>query len=150
MLKLLLEWGRPSEDSEEGSGSGVGGKATDPDAASVVDVNAVSEAGPPLLWACGHGKESAVEMLLAHGADPNVPSEDGITALLTACAAGETRIVKMLTAVRPRPALSLLWQGLQCVQQMWCLEAWQKSAGPQGFWRYRLEHLLRASCRPLL
>ena len=58
--------------------------------------DAPSDAGPPLLWACGHGRTEVAEMLLDAGADPNGSSEDGVTALLAAAAAGETEIVKLL------------------------------------------------------
>ncbi|CAI5471323.1 unnamed protein product [Closterium sp. Yama58-4] len=69
------------------------------------DPNAQSDAGPPLLWACGHGKVAAAEVLLTRGANPDTPSEDGVNSLLTATAAGETEIIKLLLkhGAQPNP-----------------------------------------------
>ncbi|CAI5467002.1 unnamed protein product [Closterium sp. Yama58-4] len=69
------------------------------------DPNAQSDAGPPLLWACGHGKVAAAEVLLTRGANPDTPNEDGVNSLLTATAAGETEIVKLLLkhGAQPNP-----------------------------------------------
>lgn len=54
------------------------------------NVDAPSEAGTPLLWACGSGHTKAVRALLAAGADPNARSADGVGAMLMAAAAGKT------------------------------------------------------------
>ncbi|CAI7804492.1 unnamed protein product [Closterium sp. NIES-54] len=79
------------------------------------DPNAQSDAGPPLLWACGHGKVAAAGVLLTRGANPDTPSEDGVTSLLTATAAGETEIVKLLLQVRFRVAAGHREQGFRCM-----------------------------------
>lgn len=54
------------------------------------DVEAASEAGPPLLWAAGSSAAGAavVRALLAAGADVNARAAGGITALFMAAASG--------------------------------------------------------------
>ena len=54
----------------------------------------------PLMDAAWRGQEADVAALLADGADVNKPASDGSgwTALLLACAAGHTNVVKTLLA----------------------------------------------------
>lgn len=56
--------------------------------ASGADVDAVSSAGTPLLWAAGSGNQEAVSTLLEAKADPNARTSDGVGAVLLAAAAG--------------------------------------------------------------
>lgn len=60
------------------------------------DMNLPSDAGTPLIWAAGHGKEDAVKFLLEHNANPNCATDDGITPLLSAVAAGSLLCVELL------------------------------------------------------
>ncbi|KAI5071472.1 hypothetical protein GOP47_0013723 [Adiantum capillus-veneris] len=62
------------------------------------DVNVPSDAGPPLIWAAGHDRFDVVKLLLDHGADPNSSTDDDVTALIAAAAAGACAIVDLLVA----------------------------------------------------
>lgn len=53
-----------------------------------VDVDFQSHAGTPLIWAAGHAQHDAVKVLLEHKANPNANTEDDVTPLLSAVAAG--------------------------------------------------------------
>ncbi|GLT80881.1 hypothetical protein SLA2020_522920 [Shorea laevis] len=61
-----------------------------------VEVDSQSDAGTPLIWAAGHGQEDAVRVLLEHHANPNADTEDDITPLLSAVAAGSVTCVDLL------------------------------------------------------
>ncbi|KAK8067225.1 hypothetical protein PG997_013972 [Apiospora hydei] len=90
MVRYLLDhWG------EEGGGVGV-----------VVDVNGADDVyhGSTLSWACRHGHEEMVDMLLARGADPNFAEEaqrSGL-ALHAAVRGGYVSIVRKLLACGAR------------------------------------------------
>lgn len=60
------------------------------------DVNSQSESGTPLIWAAGHGQQDALKLLLKHKADPNIETDDGITPLLSAVAAGSLPCLELL------------------------------------------------------
>jgi hypothetical protein len=65
-----------------------------------VDINSRDEAGrTALLLATLHGQTKAVNMLLAHGADPNIADANGITPLHAAMAGGQSAIVVALKRV---------------------------------------------------
>lgn len=53
------------------------------------NIEAPTESGTPLHWAAGSGSQEVVETLLVAGADPNVKTPDGVTAILMASAAGK-------------------------------------------------------------
>ncbi|CAH8259327.1 unnamed protein product [Arabidopsis lyrata] len=61
-----------------------------------VPVDSESESGTPLIWAAGHDQKDAVEVLLEHNADPNAETEDNITPLLSAVAAGSLACLELL------------------------------------------------------
>ncbi|KAL3537806.1 hypothetical protein ACH5RR_001172 [Cinchona calisaya] len=61
-----------------------------------LDVDLQSDAGTPLIWAAGHGQQDAVRILLEHHANPNVGTEDDITPLLSAVAAGSLSCLELL------------------------------------------------------
>ncbi|GAB2256946.1 hypothetical protein Droror1_Dr00023005 [Drosera rotundifolia] len=61
-----------------------------------VDVDSESDAGTPLVWAAGHAQKDAAEVLLEHHANPNAETEDDITPLLSAVAAGSLPCLKLL------------------------------------------------------
>lgn len=61
-----------------------------------VNVDVPSEAGSPLIWAAGNDRLDTVKLLLDYGANPNTTTEDDVTALLTAAAAGSADIVDLL------------------------------------------------------
>ncbi|KAG9151807.1 hypothetical protein Leryth_002082 [Lithospermum erythrorhizon] len=61
-----------------------------------VDVNLQSDAGSPLIWAAGHGQSEAVKLLLEHNANPNLQTDDDVTPLLTAVAAGSLPCIELL------------------------------------------------------
>ncbi|CAI9102678.1 OLC1v1000980C1 [Oldenlandia corymbosa var. corymbosa] len=61
-----------------------------------VDVNLQSDAGTPLIWAAGHGQLDAVRLLLKHNANPNLGTEDDVTPLLSAVAAGSLPCLELL------------------------------------------------------
>lgn len=50
----------------------------------------------PVLVACSHANEEVVELLLKHGADPNIPSISGTTALEMAILHGNVRMLQAL------------------------------------------------------
>ncbi|GMH37281.1 hypothetical protein BSKO_05154 [Bryopsis sp. KO-2023] len=60
------------------------------------DLNAPSNAGPPLLWTAGAAKSKCLKFLLDRGADPNTKSPEGVTALIMASASGCLASVSML------------------------------------------------------
>ncbi|XP_026396506.1 uncharacterized protein LOC113291157 [Papaver somniferum] len=62
----------------------------------LVEVNSQGDAGTPLIWAAGHGQPDAVKILLEHYANPNAETDDGITSLLCAVAAGALPCWKLL------------------------------------------------------
>jgi len=53
-------------------------------------------AGLPLRTACAYGKEKIVNILLAHGADPNARDGEGCTAIFHAVMDGHIQIIKTL------------------------------------------------------
>lgn len=61
-----------------------------------VEVDSQSDAGTPLVWAAGHGQQDALKLLLKHKADPNIETDDGITPLLSAVAAGSLPCLELL------------------------------------------------------
>jgi hypothetical protein len=61
-----------------------------------VDVESESDAGTPLVWAAGHAQQDAVQILLEHNAKPNTETDDGITPLLSAVAAGSLPCLEVL------------------------------------------------------
>lgn len=60
------------------------------------EVDSESDAGTPLIWAAGHGQQEAVKVLLEHHANPNAETEDNITPLLSAVAAGSLTCLDLL------------------------------------------------------
>ncbi|KAJ8759420.1 hypothetical protein K2173_006942 [Erythroxylum novogranatense] len=64
-----------------------------------VDVDSQSDAGTPLIWAAGHGQQDAVKVLLEHRANPNAETEDNITPLMSAVAAGSLACIELLVQV---------------------------------------------------
>nr|GMD46629.1 ankyrin-1 isoform X2 [Ipomoea batatas] len=61
-----------------------------------VNVDLQSDAGSPLIWAAGHGQQDSVKLLLEHNANPNAETEDDITPLLSAVAAGSLQCLELL------------------------------------------------------
>ncbi|KAJ4719683.1 Ankyrin repeat family protein [Melia azedarach] len=61
-----------------------------------VEVDSESDAGTPLIWAAGHAQPEAVKVLLEHHANPNAETEDNITPLLSAVAAGSLACLDLL------------------------------------------------------
>ncbi|CAH8305907.1 unnamed protein product [Eruca vesicaria subsp. sativa] len=61
-----------------------------------VPVDSQSESGTPLIWAAGHDQKDAVEVLLQHNANPNAETEDNVTPLLSAVAAGSVACLELL------------------------------------------------------
>ncbi|KAL2461026.1 Ankyrin repeat family protein [Abeliophyllum distichum] len=61
-----------------------------------VNVDLQSDAGTPLIWAAGHCQQDAVKLLLEHNANPNAQTEDDITPLLSAVAAGSLACLGLL------------------------------------------------------
>ncbi|CAF2370655.1 unnamed protein product [Brassica napus] len=61
-----------------------------------VPVDSESESGTPLIWAAGHDQKDAVEVLLEHNANPNAETEDNVTPLLSAVAAGSVACLELL------------------------------------------------------
>ncbi|KFK37883.1 hypothetical protein AALP_AA3G041700 [Arabis alpina] len=61
-----------------------------------VSVDSESESGTPLIWAAGHDQKDAVEVLLEHNANPNAETEDNVTPLLSAVAAGSLACLELL------------------------------------------------------
>ncbi|GMI65206.1 tetratricopeptide repeat 10 [Hibiscus trionum] len=64
--------------------------------AKSVEVDSQSDAGTPLVWAAGHGQHDAVKVLLEHNANPNAETEDDVTPLLSAVAAGSLACLDLL------------------------------------------------------
>ncbi|KAK4798992.1 hypothetical protein SAY86_024357 [Trapa natans] len=60
------------------------------------DVESQSDAGTPLIWAAGHAQPDAVKILLEHNASPNAETDDSITPLLSAVAAGSLPCLELL------------------------------------------------------
>ncbi|XWS57699.1 hypothetical protein CRYUN_Cryun09bG0195800 [Craigia yunnanensis] len=61
-----------------------------------VEVDPQSDVGTPLVWAAGHAQHDAVKVLLEHHANPNAETEDNITPLLSAVAAGSLACLDLL------------------------------------------------------
>ncbi|GAB4836012.1 hypothetical protein Ancab_039517 [Ancistrocladus abbreviatus] len=61
-----------------------------------VGVDSQSDAGTPLVWAAGHAQKDAVKVLLEHQANPNAETDDNITPLLSAVAAGSLACLELL------------------------------------------------------
>ncbi|XP_021621660.1 ankyrin-1 isoform X1 [Manihot esculenta] len=61
-----------------------------------VEVDSESDAGTPLIWAAGHAQPDALKVLLEHHANPNSETEDNITPLLSAVAAGSLACLESL------------------------------------------------------
>jgi len=65
------------------------------------DVNIRRPRGPqdtPLISVCLRGETNIVELLVKHGADPNIKTKYGRTALMKACVGGHAGIAKRLLA----------------------------------------------------
>ncbi|KAH7571891.1 hypothetical protein JRO89_XS04G0163400 [Xanthoceras sorbifolium] len=60
------------------------------------EVDSQSDSGTPLIWAAGHGQPEAVKVLLEYNANPNAETEDNITPLLSAVAAGSLACLDLL------------------------------------------------------
>jgi ankyrin repeat protein len=60
----------------------------------------------PLYTACKYGKLTAVNLLLKHGADPQLCDEFGVSSFDVACIEGRTLVVQALLAVKSSLALS--------------------------------------------
>jgi ankyrin repeat protein len=61
------------------------------------DINSRDDAGrTALLLATLHGQTHAVELLLAHGANPNTADSEGVTPLSAALAGNHSTIIRML------------------------------------------------------
>ncbi|XP_038716395.1 ankyrin-1 isoform X1 [Tripterygium wilfordii] len=60
------------------------------------EVDSESDAGTPLIWAAGNDQEEAVKVLLEHQANPNAATEDDVTPLLSAVAAGSLACSNLL------------------------------------------------------
>ncbi|RID71111.1 hypothetical protein BRARA_C03069 [Brassica rapa] len=67
-----------------------------------VPVDSQSESGTPLIWAAGHDQKDAVQVLLEHKANPNAETEDNVTPLLSAVAAGSVACTKLLALARAK------------------------------------------------
>ncbi|XP_058105492.1 uncharacterized protein LOC131248974 isoform X2 [Magnolia sinica] len=61
-----------------------------------VDVDSQSDVGTPLIWAAGHAQQDAVKILLEHHANANAETDDNITPLLSAVAAGSLPCLELL------------------------------------------------------
>ncbi|XVF01960.1 hypothetical protein REPUB_Repub04eG0134700 [Reevesia pubescens] len=61
-----------------------------------VEVDSQSDSGTHLVWAAGHAQHDAVKVLLDHHANPNAETEDNITPLLSAVAAGSLACLDLL------------------------------------------------------
>ncbi|XP_050224541.1 uncharacterized protein LOC126674177 [Mercurialis annua] len=61
-----------------------------------VEVDSQSDAGTPLIWAAGHAQPDAMKVLLEHHANPNAETEDNITPVLSAVAAGSLACIESL------------------------------------------------------
>ncbi|XP_043816335.1 putative ankyrin repeat protein RF_0381 isoform X2 [Manihot esculenta] len=61
-----------------------------------VEVDSESDAGTPLIWAAGHAQPDALKVLLEHHANPNAETEDNITPVLSAVAAGSLACIESL------------------------------------------------------
>jgi Ankyrin repeats (many copies) len=59
-----------------------------------------SHLGRAFVWACAYGRTAVVELLLAHGVDPTVSDNHGMTGLDWARANEHADIVKLLTGRR--------------------------------------------------
>ncbi|HEY6923488.1 MAG TPA: ankyrin repeat domain-containing protein [Steroidobacteraceae bacterium] len=63
----------------------------------LTDINSRDDAGrTALLLATLHGQSKAAELLLAHGANPNVPDAEGVTPLSAAVAGNHSTLIRML------------------------------------------------------
>ncbi|KAF9605978.1 hypothetical protein IFM89_021304 [Coptis chinensis] len=80
------------------------------------DVESQSDAGTPLIWAAGHGKQEAVKILLKYHADPNAETDDGITPLLSAVAAGSFPCLELLIQSALLKCVSSSQDGLKPIQ----------------------------------
>ncbi|KAL8528078.1 hypothetical protein ACS0TY_005771 [Phlomoides rotata] len=61
-----------------------------------VNVDLESDTGTPLIWAAGHAQQDSVKVLLEHNANPDAKTEDDITPLLSAVAAGSLACLELL------------------------------------------------------
>ncbi|KAB1202840.1 hypothetical protein CJ030_MR8G024953 [Morella rubra] len=61
-----------------------------------VDVDSQSDAGTPLMWAAGLEQQDSVKVLLEHHANPNAETDDSITPLASAVAAGSLACLELL------------------------------------------------------
>ncbi|KAM7473458.1 hypothetical protein LguiB_020701 [Lonicera macranthoides] len=73
-----------------------------------VEVNSQSDSGSPLIWAAGHAQPDAVKVLLENHADPNAETDDDITPLLSAVAAGSLACLQLLIQSRSGPPSKIL------------------------------------------
>ncbi|KAL4200028.1 hypothetical protein AMTRI_Chr03g54340 [Amborella trichopoda] len=71
-----------------------------------VDVDTPSDAGTPLIWAAGNCKQGTVKTLLEYHANPNAETEDNITPLLSAVAAGSLESLELLVQAGANPNAS--------------------------------------------
>ncbi|WP_078121807.1 ankyrin repeat domain-containing protein [Thiosocius teredinicola] len=83
---------------------------------NIEDVNALSERGRSLLaWACYFNRQSVIDWLLQHGADPNHRDDEDWTPLKHAIHHDDAGLIKKLVAhgadphVRCRAGHNLLW-----------------------------------------
>lgn len=70
------------------------------------DVDSQSDSGSPLLWAAGHAQQDAVKALLEHHADPNAETDDNVTPLISAVAAGSLACLEILIQAGARVDVS--------------------------------------------
>ncbi|KAJ3699990.1 hypothetical protein LUZ61_003695 [Rhynchospora tenuis] len=71
-----------------------------------VDVESQSDAGTPLIWSAGHDQPESVKLLLKHNAKANSETDDGITPLLSAVAAGSIQCLQLLIEAGANPNIN--------------------------------------------
>ena len=68
-------------------------------AADGASLNTVTEAGTPLMVAVRHQQDRIAWYLLSEGANPDLSTDDGETALMVAAGQGSRRLVQLLLSV---------------------------------------------------